>query len=147
MTPQALAFVGAALVPAGLAVAAWGWLALASAKRRGVLAVRGPYGLVRHPQYVGLLVASLGPLFIWPRPDGLLALGSLAAGLVWAAGREEARLERDLGCVWRAYACGRPAFVPRPASVRRALAALEQPTSRANGQDLAAGARDWAVAG
>jgi len=139
VTPRSLAIAGSALVLAGLGLTAWGRSALAFARRRGVLAVRGPYGCVRHPQYAGLLVTSLGLLFIWPRPEGLLALGTLAAGVVWVAAREEAHLERDLGCVWRAYAFGRTAFVPRPGSVRRALAALVQPTSRGNGPDLAAG--------
>ena len=141
MTPRSLTLLGAALVPVGLGLAVWGWTALAFARHRGVLAVRGPYGLVRHPQYVGFLVVGLGLLLIWPRPAGLVALGAVAAGVVWAAGREEARLEQDLGCVWRAYACGRPPFVPRAACVRKVLAALGQPASRGNGQDLAAGAR------
>lgn len=118
MTARPVLFVGGALILAGLALGAWAWRTLASARRRGVLAVRGPYGVVRHPQYLGLLVAVVGLLLQWPRPEALLPLGVLATGLGLLACREEARMEEELGCVWRAYAYGRPAFVPRPSRVR-----------------------------
>jgi protein-S-isoprenylcysteine O-methyltransferase Ste14 len=118
MSARPVVFVGVALILAGLALGAWARRTLASARRRGVLAVRGPYGVVRHPQYLGLLVAGLGLLLLWPRPEGLLPLGILATGLGLFACREEARMEEDLGCVWRAYAYGRPAFVPRLSRVR-----------------------------
>jgi protein-S-isoprenylcysteine O-methyltransferase Ste14 len=141
MTPRPVVFVGVALTLAGFALGTWAWRTLASARRREVFAVRGPYGVVRHPQYLGLLVAALGLLLQWPRPEGLLALGILAAGLRLLACREEARMEEDLGCVWRAYAYGRPALLPRLSRGREALAGLRRrPNGRRNGKDFAAGA-------
>jgi protein-S-isoprenylcysteine O-methyltransferase Ste14 len=123
MTPRLAALGALLLALAGLALVAWAWLTLASARRRGVLAVRGPYGLVRHPQYLGWLVAALGLLVWWPRLEGFVPLGILAATLTLVARGEEAGLEGELGCVWKAYAFGRPAFVPRLSRVREALAA------------------------
>ena len=118
MTARPVLFVGVALMLAGVALGAWAWRTLGSARRRGVLAVRGPYGVVRHPQYLGLLMAGLGLLLLRPRPEGLLPLGILAVALWLLACREEARMEEDLGCVWRAYAYSRRAFVPRLSRVR-----------------------------
>lgn len=141
MTARPVVFVGVALVLAGVALGAWAWRTLGSARRRGVLAVRGPYGVVRHPQYLGWLVAGLGLLLQWPRPEGLLPLGILAVALWLLACREEARMEQDLGCVWRAYAYGRPALLPRLSRGREALAGLRRrPNGRRNGKDFAAGA-------
>ena len=141
MTAQPVLFVGVAAALAGLSLAAWAWRTLASARRRGVLAVRGPYGVVRHPQYLGLIVAALGLVVPWPRPEVLIPLGILAVALWLLACREEAGMEQDLGCVWRAYAYGRPVFLPRPSRGREAQAALRRrPNGRRHGKDFAAGA-------
>jgi protein-S-isoprenylcysteine O-methyltransferase Ste14 len=141
MTARPVVFVGFALTLAGVALGGWAWRTLGSARRRGVLAVRGPYGVVRHPQYLGLLVAGLGLLLLWPRPEGLLPLGILAVTLWLLACREEVRMEQDLGCVWRAYAYGRPAFLPRLSRAREALAGLRRwPNGQRDGKDFAAGA-------
>jgi hypothetical protein len=35
-------------------------------------------------------------------------------------------MEEDLGCVWRAYAYGKPAFVPRLSRVRAGLLELAE---------------------
>ena len=141
MTAQPVVFVGVALILAGLALGAWAWRTLASARRRGVLAVRGPYGVVRHPQYLGLIVAALGLVVPWPRPEVLIPLGILAVALWLLACREEARMEEELGCVWQAYAYGRPAFLPRLSRGREALARLcRRPKRRMDEKDFAAGA-------
>ncbi len=43
--------------------------------------------------------------------------------------------------VSRAYACGRPAFLPRPSRVREAVAALgRRPSGRTDRKDFEAGA-------
>jgi hypothetical protein len=96
---------------------------------------------VRHPQYLGWLVAALGLLVQWPRPESLVPLGVLAAILTLVARREEAGLEGELGCVWKAYVFGRPAFVPRLSRMREALAARStQPTDRKGRLELVAAA-------
>jgi len=93
--------------------------------------VRGPYGFVRHPQYLGWLVAALALIVRWPSIESVVLLGNIAALVTFVAYREEAGLECELGCVWRAYVRGRPAFTPGLSRVREALAArLKQPSDR-----------------
>jgi protein-S-isoprenylcysteine O-methyltransferase Ste14 len=141
MTARPVVIVGVAAALAGLSLAAWAWRTLASARRRGVLAVRGPYGVVRHPQYLGLIVAALGMVVQRPRPEALVPLGILAVALWLLACREEARMEEDLGCVWRAYAYGRPAFLPRTSRGRETLARLcRRPNKRMDEKDFTAAA-------
>ncbi|MCC7204415.1 MAG: isoprenylcysteine carboxylmethyltransferase family protein [Phycisphaeraceae bacterium] len=112
------------LVAAGCVLLASAWRALHSAQQRGVLAVSGPYGLVRHPQYVALVVIMLGFLLQWPTLATLLMFPVLTLSYVRLARREERRMAGEFECAWECYAHGRPAFVPRLSRVRGALAGL-----------------------
>jgi protein-S-isoprenylcysteine O-methyltransferase Ste14 len=64
---QVTFFIGAIFLPAGGILAVWGMVALGNnltplpfPKDDGVLVESGPYRIVRHPIYCGLLFASLG---------------------------------------------------------------------------------------
>lgn len=79
----------------------------------GKLVTGGPYAVVRHPQYSGLLLAVLGALVQWPTLPTLLMAPVLALTYYRLARREEAELAARFGETWRAYRGRTPMFVPR----------------------------------
>jgi protein-S-isoprenylcysteine O-methyltransferase Ste14 len=77
------------------------------------LVVRGPYRVVRHPVYLGELVALAGLAIAVPVPENLVALiAILAAQLVRA--RFEERALSEAFCEYASYAKRTPALVPLP---------------------------------
>ncbi len=72
----------------------------------------GPYALVRHPLYAGLLAAAAGVAVLRRRPEPLVALGVLSGVLHLKAGTEERRLEARFGAAYRDYAARTPRLVP-----------------------------------
>jgi protein-S-isoprenylcysteine O-methyltransferase Ste14 len=119
-----LSWIGVALVGAGLAlrIAAMRVLGarfspLVALQPEHALETRGPYARVRHPGYLGSLVACLG---------GALAFGSLAAlplpAIMLAAQLARVRAEERLlaahfGEAWTAYAAHTGALLPRPGAL------------------------------
>jgi protein-S-isoprenylcysteine O-methyltransferase Ste14 len=82
-------------------------------QREHALETRGLYAGIRHPGYLGAVLATLG---------GALAFGSAAALapvaamglLLWArAGREERMLEQHFGDAYRSYRARSGQFLPR----------------------------------
>ena len=55
-----------ALVGGGFIMLSASWQVLYTAQRAGELATDGPYGYLRHPQYVAFVLIMLGFLFQWP---------------------------------------------------------------------------------
>jgi protein-S-isoprenylcysteine O-methyltransferase Ste14 len=70
------------------------------AANRG-LTTTGPYGIVRHPLYLGYLATMTGYLFENPSPPNLLVFGAVAVAQVVRIGQEERCLEADPD--YRAY--------------------------------------------
>lgn len=76
------------------------------------LVTRGPYGLVRHPLYVGEIVATLGQVMIAASP-ALLALFAVFVSLqAWRAAYEEKAL-REVFPEYADYLARTAKFVPR----------------------------------
>jgi protein-S-isoprenylcysteine O-methyltransferase Ste14 len=130
---EAVKLLSGALFVMGLALFVSARRVLHGAQQRGLLAVKGPYSYVRHPQYVALGAAGLGLLLAWPTPLTLLLFAAVAWQAVRLAGREDRRMAAEYGCCWRAYAYGRPAFVPRLSRIQLALADLGRLVARRNG--------------
>jgi len=118
--------VSSMLILGGFLLLASAWRALHSAQQRDVLAVRGPYSFVRHPQYAAFILIMLGFLLQWPTLATLLMFPALTWSYVRLARKEERRMEKEFGCCWEAYAYGRPAFVPRLPRIYAALADLRK---------------------
>jgi protein-S-isoprenylcysteine O-methyltransferase Ste14 len=72
----------------------------------------GPFALVRHPMYAGLILAALGSLLIYPTWTTLL-FACFAPLITVRARREEAALVLEFGEQWQAYCKRVPAFFPR----------------------------------
>jgi protein-S-isoprenylcysteine O-methyltransferase Ste14 len=85
------------------------------------LVTTGPFAAVRHPMYLGLVLAAIGALALYRTWTTLLFVLQLPV-LVVRARREEKLLDRVFGASWRAYAGRVPAWLPG----RRALPAPDQ---------------------
>ena len=72
----------------------------------------GPFSIVRHPMYLGLILASLGSLMLY-HTWTTLAYAVLAPLVLLRARREEKVLEEEFGESWRSYCQHVPAFIPR----------------------------------
>ena len=110
---------------AGLAVVAGSAVAAAGALRLGrhlsarpappgdaVLRTDGAYGVVRHPIYAGLLVASTGWAVHRARPEPLVAVGLLSVVLHVKSGYEERLLRERFGAAYDTYAARVPRLLP-----------------------------------
>lgn len=127
--PDGLAafFAGAVLTAAGLLFTVWArrylgrnWSGTVTLKSDHELVTTGPYGLVRHPIYTGLLLAFVG---------GAVARGTLAGVvsvlLAWLALWRKLRMEErwmreQFGPAYAAYSRRVPALIPfmRPGAGR-----------------------------
>jgi protein-S-isoprenylcysteine O-methyltransferase Ste14 len=101
-----------AFIGGGFVLISAAWRVLYEAQRTGQLATTGPYGYVRHPQYVGFVLLMFGFLLQWPT---LLTL-TMFPVLVWMYARlarqEEREVAAEFGDVHRRYAAEVPAFIP-----------------------------------
>src|SRR5918995_1856706 len=101
------------LIFGGFILLAAAWKVLYEAQRTGTLAVTGPYGYVRHPQYEGFILIMLGFLFQWPTLITLIMFPILVTMYVKLAGREEREVLVEFGDEYRRYMASTPAFWPR----------------------------------
>jgi protein-S-isoprenylcysteine O-methyltransferase Ste14 len=119
--PVAARWAGVALSGAGLAlrIAAMAQLGsrfspLVAVQREHALETRGLYARIRHPGYLGALLASLGAALAFggsPAPIGLVLAMFLL--LRRRAEREETMLERHFGEAYARYRARSGRFVPR----------------------------------
>ena len=122
---QALALaLGAVLYFPGLGLALWGRLALGEmynvSMAVGVqlhaghrLVAAGPYAIVRHPMYAGIILAAWGGLLLY-RTWTCVFVAFVFLGLFVRAHREEQALAAEFGPEWDAYCRRVPGWVPRP---------------------------------
>ena len=106
----AVGIVGLALLGLGLGLTVWAraclgsnWSGIVMVKRDHALITGGPYHLVRHPIYSGLLLAFAGTALVFGERRGLLALALAAAAFVYKSRLEE----RRMGQVFTEYAAYR----------------------------------------
>jgi len=103
-------WLGFAIASLGIAIAIWArycigeyWSARVTLKEGHRLIRSGPYKLVRHPIYTGMLVGVLGRTLTLGDWGGILAL-VLVLGAHWGkARREEALLTAEFGEEYAAY--------------------------------------------
>jgi len=76
------------------------------------LITSGPYAIVRHPMYAGLILAATGSLLIYMTWTTLY-FACFAPLMLVRARREEAALSAEFGKQWGEYCKHVPAFFPR----------------------------------
>lgn len=106
--------LGYALLFLGLGMFAQGWRELYRARQQNRLATDGLYGVVRHPQYTGLLIALFGEGVVhWPTffSVGLFPIIVLVYSRL--ARKEEQQMVQQFGEAYRAYQGRVPMFLPR----------------------------------
>lgn len=76
------------------------------------LVMKGPFAIVRHPMYLGIILASLGALLIYSTWTTLYFV-FFAPLMMIRAYREEQALAAEFGEQWQEYRRQVPAFIPR----------------------------------
>jgi protein-S-isoprenylcysteine O-methyltransferase Ste14 len=91
---------------------------LLAVQREHALETGGLYARIRHPGYLGSLLAALGGVLAFGSALGLPLVAAMAL-LLWArAGREEAMLGRHFGPAYADYRARSGRFLPRLAPPR-----------------------------
>jgi protein-S-isoprenylcysteine O-methyltransferase Ste14 len=111
-------------IAGGFWLLASAWRVLYAAQRAGRVAVAGPYGTIRHPQYVAFVLIMFGFLLQWPTLVTLAVFPVLVAMYVLLALREEKDSDRAFGAAWQKYAARTPRFVP---SFKRLVSTVHGP--------------------
>jgi protein-S-isoprenylcysteine O-methyltransferase Ste14 len=114
--------IGSLLYFPGMGLALWGRLALgknyfvstgfgAQLFANQQLITDGPFAIVRHPMYAGLILAAFGSLLIYHTWTTLL-FALFAPAFTFRARREEAALAAEFGEQWQEYCKRVSAFTP-----------------------------------
>ncbi len=103
------ATAGTALSFAGIALIALGWKQI---HRADGLVTTGIYRHVRHPQYTGIFLFTLGWILHWPSLVTLLLWPVLMAAYVWLARFEERQAGAEFGEAYESYARITKRFIP-----------------------------------
>ncbi|MEW6630892.1 MAG: isoprenylcysteine carboxylmethyltransferase family protein [Pseudomonadota bacterium] len=113
------AWICVALVAIGIAFAWWArlhlgrlWSGTITAKADHHVVDTGPYGLVRHPIYTGLLLSILATMAAKGTVWGVAGAAVLLVGIVIKARLEESFLRGELGSAYDDYAKRVPMLVP-----------------------------------
>lgn len=112
-------FLGASITAAGLLFSVWARLHLGRNWSRSVtikedheLIVTGPYALVRHPIYTGLLTGFLGTAIATTELRGILAFVLVSASLWTKLRLEEQWMREHFGAPYQSYCQRVAALVP-----------------------------------
>jgi protein-S-isoprenylcysteine O-methyltransferase Ste14 len=118
-TTLALGLVTDCIVVAGAAFTVWAritlgrnWSAEVTFKQDHELIESGPYALVRHPIYTGLIVMALGTAINYGRAIGFGLLVALIGGLWWKARQEERMMSRHFPGAYAEYRTRVRAIIP-----------------------------------
>lgn len=90
-----------------------GWEKIYKARDKNKLVVDGIYKYIRHPQYAGIILASIGMIIHWPTIITILMWPILILAYYSLAKREERELEKEFGRTYQEYKNKVPMFLPR----------------------------------
>ena len=119
--PLSMAFywIGLVMLAAGLTLAVWArrhlgrnWSGIVTVKQDHELIRSGPYALVRHPIYTGLLLAILGTAVAIGEWRGLIAFALITAGFVLKFKTEERFMSETFGEQYARYRAEVRSLIP-----------------------------------
>lgn len=102
--------LGGAMIVLAVVIVAAAWRKIHTAE--GNLVTSGPYAVVRHPQYSGLMLGVLGALVQWPTLITLIMAPILVVTYYRLARREERELEQRFGERYVRYRKQTPMLLP-----------------------------------
>jgi protein-S-isoprenylcysteine O-methyltransferase Ste14 len=112
-------WLGLFVVAAGLAFAVWArvylgrnWSATVTIKQDHELVRTGPYAVVRHPIYTGIVLALFGTAIVVGEWRGLLALALITIGFLFKIRTEERFMGEIFGERYARYRAEVPALIP-----------------------------------
>ncbi|HEY7098971.1 MAG TPA: isoprenylcysteine carboxylmethyltransferase family protein [Terriglobales bacterium] len=112
-------YAGASLTVAGIAFAVWArlilgrnWSGTVTVKQDHTLICRGPYTIVRHPIYTGLLLAGLGTALAYGQIRGLIAVALFLLLFILKIRIEERFMREQFGDDYRIYQERVKALIP-----------------------------------
>lgn len=113
----------------------WGWRDIykhywSKEEGRGQLVTQGIYGYIRHPQYTGFMLITLGMMLEWLTLPLLVMYPVLVILYYRLAKREELDMEAEFGDAYRAYRTRTAMFIPLP----RLHRPTQKPEHAARGQ-------------
>ena len=76
------------------------------------LVTKGPFALVRHPLYIGVILTAIGALFIF-RTWAMVLFTPMSLVVIGRAEKEERLLAQEFVEEWNAYAAKVPKWIPR----------------------------------
>ncbi|MBI5671337.1 MAG: isoprenylcysteine carboxylmethyltransferase family protein [Chloroflexi bacterium] len=102
----------------GAVLIIWGWKDIykyywSREEGRGQLVTKGIYGIIRHPQYTGFWLITLGMLFDWATLPMLIMYPLLLVLYYRLARKEEADMEAEFGDAYRQYRRRTGMFLPK----------------------------------
>jgi protein-S-isoprenylcysteine O-methyltransferase Ste14 len=116
---EALFLVSALLVSAGIGFACWArsvlagnWSGTITLKENHELVQAGPYRLVRHPIYTGLLLAVVGSAIARGEWSGVLGLGLITLACLRKIGIEEQLMQANFPAAYASYRETVPRLIP-----------------------------------
>ncbi|MGV1756664.1 methyltransferase family protein [Rhizobium sp. A22-96] len=121
LVPQNLTYygIGAAMTVIGLGFAIWAryhlgrnWSGVITVKQDHALIRTGPYALVRHPIYSGLILAILGAVLARGDVAALLAFAFMLYAVLRRVGIEERWMSETFGRDYADYKATTPALIP-----------------------------------
>jgi hypothetical protein len=110
---------GGIMIFSGLAVLVLAWRALKVAQSSNVPATEWPYTIVRHPQYVALIVIMAGFIVQGPTIPTLSLFPFISYLYLRLARIEELEAVAKFGDTYRRYAAHTPRFIPGNREPRR----------------------------
>ena len=115
----AIAYSGLALTAAGLGFAAWArfaigrnWGSMITVQQDHRLMRTGPYAIVRHPIYSGLILATLGTAIIVGELGGLVSVALVAISWGHKARLEESFMIEQFGAEYDEYRRSTKRLIP-----------------------------------
>lgn len=105
--------LGSVFIFLGAVLLIVGWKSVHQARREGRFAKEGLYGVVRHPQYTGIMLAVFGQIVHWPTIITLALFPVIVLVYVRLAYKEEKEMIGRFGTAYQDYMQQVPRFFPR----------------------------------